>query len=239
MRCRRWALAFLMFAGVAVLWLHNVETSLSPEDQGFAKRILAEAGYPTDRQGFGDAASFAADVKAVLAVQDSIIRLADVDQEIPFDRQRDLKDVYELKRGLCFDRSRAIEQILTYLGFEIRHVAVYDTARNGALSAVLTPQNPSHALTEVKTAKGWMAVDPNVKWIGLSPAGEPLSVAKLRTIDTKSAAWASEVTGRPHEIFSKPFVYIRGLYSRHGRFYPPYSPIPDVNWGQLAGNFGN
>ena len=31
-------------------------------------------------------------------------------------------------------------------------------------------------------------------------------------------------------LFSKSFVYLSGLYSRHGQFYPPFTPIPDVNW---------
>jgi hypothetical protein len=239
MRRRRWALAFLAIAGVAVLGLHNVDTGISPEDETFARRILAEAGYPSERESFGEAGSFGVEIKTIQAVQDAVLRLAGLDKEIPFDRGRELKDIYELKHGLCFDRSRAIEQILTYLAFDVRHVAVYSTARSGALRSVFTPGNRSHALSEVKTAKGWMAVDPNVRWIGLSAAGEPLTVADLRTIDAKTAKWAPEVTQPPHAIFFRPYVYIRGLYSRHGRFYPPYSPIPDVNWGQLAQNFGS
>jgi hypothetical protein len=37
------------------------------------------------------------------------------------------------------------------------------------------------------------------------------------------------------EIYGAPFTYVYGL-SRHGRFYPPYNAVPDVNWGELAQN---
>ena len=39
-------------------------------------------------------------------------------------------------------------------------------------------------------------------------------------------------------ILGRPFTYLFGLYSRHGRFYPPYTPVPDLDWGQLGYNFG-
>jgi hypothetical protein len=38
------------------------------------------------------------------------------------------------------------------------------------------------------------------------------------------------------EIDGAPFTWIYSLYSRHGRFYPPYDPVPDVNWAELAQN---
>lgn len=234
----RWVIAAVGLIGAGLAGLNNVATRLTPDDERFARQILTEAGYPADRAGFGESGQFDAEVKAVQAAQDAVIRVAPKDDEIPFDREREPKDLYELKQGLCYDRSRAIEKLLAVLGFEVRHVAVYATAERGALRAVMTPRNRSHALTEVKTSKGWMAVDPNVRWIGLSAEGSPLSVGDLREIDGERYAWPAQVQGRPHKIFTTSFVFIRGLYSRHGRFYPPYSPIPDVNWGQLVQNIG-
>ena len=84
-----------------------------------------------------------------------------------------------------------------------------------------------------------MAVDPNVRWIGLSDDGRPLTITALRSIDLQSARWALGGSAVPHRIFRKSFIYVRGLYSRHGRFYPPYGPLPDVNWRQLAVNFAD
>ena len=42
--------------------------------------------------------------------------------------------------------------------------------------------------------------------------------------------------GKLPEIYSAPFTWVYGFYSRHGRFYPPYNAVPDVNWGELAQN---
>jgi arylamine N-acetyltransferase len=73
----------------------------------------------------------------------------------------ELGDLYEAKRGLCYDRSRAIEKVLSHLGFEVRHAAVYSTKKTGRLAAFLTPKTQSHAVTEVKTEHGWLVIDSN------------------------------------------------------------------------------
>ena len=237
MRSRRSLFGALTLGSAVVLWLHNVSAGASAEDQLFSYRILAEAGYASERKGFGDLSQFEDQIKAILSVQDAVIKLAKEDAEIPFDHEREPKDVYELRRGLCYDRSRAIEKLLATLGFEVRHVAVYATGGIGVVPALLTPGNASHALTEVKTAKGWLAVDPNVRWVALTSAREPLTVGAIRGRDRTSTQWAAEVSAAPHPIFNGSYTYIRGLYSRHGRFYPPYGPIPDVNLWQLLQNF--
>lgn len=234
---RRKLVAGIGLCSIAVLAIHNVPSSATQDDQRYSKQILVEAGYPAEASGFGDPALFESQIKAIAAVQDAVIKLAKKDEEIPFDRTREPRDLFELKQGLCYDRSRVIEKLLVTLGFEVRHVAVYATGGTTALGAILTPGNSSHALSEVKTLKGWMAVDPNVRWLGLTPDRRPLTVAAVRGIGVEGAQWATEASAPPHPIFSGAFVFVRGLYSRHGRFYPPYSPIPDVNWLQLAQNF--
>ena len=40
----------------------------------------------------------------------------------------------------------------------------------------------------------------------------------------------------PFNIYMKPFIYIYGLYSRHGKFYPPYNLVPDINYGEFIQN---
>ena len=37
-------------------------------------------------------------------------------------------------------------------------------------------------------------------------------------------------------IYTNFFVAVYGLYSRHGRFYPPYNLIPDINYGEFIQN---
>lgn len=234
----RLAFCGLVLALAATAGLHNVSEAVTAEDTAFGERMLAEAGYTGPRRTF-DLATFDGQIAAIRAVQDTAIRIAAKDDEVPFDRTREPKDVYELRRGLCYDRSRVIEKLLAVIGLETRHVSVYKTAARGALAAVLTPGNDSHALTEVQTSKGWIAVDPNVRWIGLTADGQALDVGGLRGVDLASVRWDGDGAVRPHAIFDEPYTFIRGLYSRHGRFYPPYTPIPDVNWRQLASNFAD
>lgn len=223
---------------VAVLAMHNVPDAATEEDREYGNRILAAAGYEGAKRDFGDLTVFDNQVRAIQAVQDAAISIAKLDEEISQGSEREPRNVFEQKKGLCYDRSRAIEKMLAALGFEVRHVAIYATVARGTIAAVLTPGNDSHALTEVSTSKGWMLVEPNVPWIGLTADGRTVDAAALRSIDMADARWAPGVTGKPHPIFSNAYAYVRGLYSRHGGFYPPYTPIPDVNWRQLVQNFG-
>jgi hypothetical protein len=40
----------------------------------------------------------------------------------------------------------------------------------------------------------------------------------------------------PGYIYNERFFYIYGLYSRHGRFFPPYNVIPDINYSEFIQN---
>jgi hypothetical protein len=243
MRRRRGIAAAASALVLAVIAVHNVPDAVTEEDRDYGERILAAAGYTGAERDFGafhafdNLNAFDNQIRAIDAVQDAVISMAKLDEEITFDHAREPRDAFEQKKGLCYDRSRTIEKILGSLGFETRHVAVYGTDKRNALLALLTPGNDSHALTEVKTNRGWMAVDPNVRWIGLTAEGQPLTVAALRSIDMATARWSGNGEAAPHPIFRKRYTFVRGLYSRHGRFYPPYTPIPDVNWRQLVQNF--
>lgn len=149
-------------------------------------------------------------------------------------QEREFPDLARLKYGLCYDRSRAIEVILRMKGFETRHASIYSLLeQTTALEALATPGTESHAVTEVKTSRGWMLVDSNQRWLGLSKNGRPLALSDLRqTLETKPTN-----VGRPMPtIYRGPFTWVYGLYSRHGQFYPPYTPVPDVNWSELTRN---
>ena len=112
---------------------------------------------------------------------------------------------------------------------------MYSTAETGSsLRSLATPDIVSHALTEVKTSRGWMIVDSKVRWAGLTADGKPLDLEAIR--QSPSQKWNSAVKAPLPEIYGNPFTWVYGLYSRHGRFYPPYDPVPDVNWTELAQN---
>ena len=227
-------LAALTVCIVALLSYNDVSTKVTPDDAIYAERILRETGH-AELVGQARPASFDGQVETILAVQDAVLSIAPDNQGIPFGRPRELRDLYQERSGLCFDRSRAIEKILTSLGFEVRHAAVYSTRDISRLRAFLTPRTQSHALTEVKTDRGWLVIDSNRRWIGLTRDGTPVDLDALRETKAKQA-WDSRLKEPMSTILSGPFSYLFGLYSRHGRFYPPYTPIPDADWRQVLYN---
>lgn len=230
-----WVMAALLFGVIVVVLLaHDVPTEPSPDDKAYAGRILSQAGYDPAGMQSATRTDFEAEVRTIVEVQDAVLTAAPENRGIPLGSERELKDVFERKYGLCYDRSRAIEKVLSWLGFETRHVSIYSTASTSRAMALFTPQSASHALSEVRTQKGWMVIDPNARWIGLDADRNPVSLGDIQ--DTGLRSWAPEARDSINEILKGPFVQIRGLYSRHGRFYPPFTPVPDFNLRQLLSN---
>lgn len=227
-----WGLGGLFAIVIAILLAHDVPTEATAEDRANGRLILAQAGYDDPDGMERNLATFEGQISVILAVQDAVLALtaAPTDFGIPFNTTREPGDLLIHKVGQCFDRSRSIEKILGSLGLETRHVAVYSTAKTGSkLISLLTPQISSHAVSEVKTAKGWMLIDSNVRWIGLTEDGLVKSLEDIQSLDHTAVRWNSRNLVEMSNIFSKGFTYVIGLYSRHGRFYPPYSPVPDYN----------
>lgn len=234
-----WLFIILVVLGlIAVFVTNDVSTALTDDDKDYAVRVLRDTGHG-DLVGKTAPAAFDDQVKTILAVQDAVLSTAPKNKGIPLGKPRELRDLYEAKSGLCYDRSRAIEKILAHLGFEVRHAAVYSTKDTSRLKALLTPRTPSHAVTEVKTERGWLVIDSNRRWIGLTRDGKPLDLATLQDAGG-SQSWdtrlQTRLQARMNPILDGPFTYLIGLYSRHGRFYPPYSSVPDLDWAQLPYN---
>jgi hypothetical protein len=205
-------------AAVAAAAINNVSDAVPPTQRAAAYSLM---------RGVKPATGFDAQVAFISAVQDRVLKAAPSNWGIPLGHPRELTDVLTAHHGFCFDRSRAIETVLRAYGFKARHIAIYNTAKTGsAVKSLFKPKIGSHALTEVQTDRGWLLVDPNRRWIGLTRDGKVGSLHHFA-----GEEWRSE----PTPILKKPFVYVRGLYSRHGRFYPPYNPIPDVSWPELLG----
>lgn len=205
---------------------HDVSHVPSAEDAAAARAVLKEARQ--ERRG----SDFRAEVRFIASVQQRILAAAPINKGIPFGQARELSDVLRLGYGLCYDRSRAIETVLRSAGFEVRHASIYAVSERGSsIAALATPGVRSHALTEVRTSRGWMLVDSNSLWLGLTKAGEPIELKELAGVDRE------DLTYEPNRIFAGPFTYVYGLYSRHGKFYPPYDAVPDVNWSEFRQNF--
>lgn len=168
-----------------------------------ARAIRAMVGPLPTRNGTLDR-----DLFIVRAVQHAVLSAAPRDVGIPFGQSREPADLLVAGTGLCYDRSRSIEKALRLAGFKARHVFLWRAGEG------------SHAVTEALTVGGWLVVDSNEPWVSLD-AGAPVGLRELgeATIDP------------PHPVYGG--IAIVGLYSKHGRFYPPFTPIPDVSWWEV------
>lgn len=212
---------------VLVFALNQVPTRTTAEDATAINRLLPEA-QATPR-------SFDEEVALILRVQDRVLAASPEERGIALNKPREIEDLVRARHGACFDRSRAIETILRYYGFRTRHASMYSTQETGsALRSLATPDTLSHSLTEVETSRGWMIVDSKTHWAGLTADGKPVDLELVRKNPRRK--WSPAVKSPLPEIYRGPFTWLYGLYSRHGRFYPPYNPIPDVNWREMAQN---
>lgn len=243
MRHRLYFLSILLtvtlLTGAALAWLHNVPTAVTDEDAHYLRLIFARQGEdPVLKRR---PVSYSEEIDTILAVQRTILGYAPENKGIPFDVEREPRALFEARFGLCYDRGRAIEKALSLIGFETRHIAVYETDTTGsALRSLLTPEVRSHAVSEIRTSKGWIVVDANEPWISLTSDNKPISMARLHEMagNREPGAWTVRNKAKINFIFVRNFTYVIGLYSRHGKFYAPFTPVPDVNWKHLAANLG-
>jgi hypothetical protein len=220
-RGARWArvsaLALFLLC-CALLVTTNVSTRLSAADIATLENDLELRGLPRP-------ITFEDEIRTIRLVQQRVLAKASINQGIPTYEPREPSDLMRYRRGLCYDRSRTIDKALTYLGFETRHVFLLYRKDLSFLRALVRRKHPSHAVTEVKTSRGWLYVDSNMPWIALTHAGEPLGAGGV---------WKhfDELDGAP-EYVRGPWWAIRGLYSRKGAFYAPYVPLPQANWWDM------
>ncbi len=219
-----------MFCALSVLSYHAVDNALTAEDRRYIPLYLQDVRPLAPDPTYED------ELRFIVSVQRLVLGAAPGNVGLPFDQQREPKDLLAAKTGLCFDRSRAIEKILRYAGFKTRHIAIYATEKtNTAIKSIITPGIESHAVTEVLTQNGWLVVDSNAPWVSADSNDQPISIEaiKLNIENTIAIEWGKEP---PTAIYTKPFTFVFGLYSRHGRFYPPYNFVPDINYGEFFQN---
>lgn len=222
-----WILVAVIGVGALVFALSNV--SVDPRGAGIevARKIGGELGvYPFSP---GEERNFDVELFKLNGAMAYFARIT-LDRKqvaIPQGEHRELEKWYEVKSGICSDVSRAAETFLIYLGFHVRHVSIYSMKHNSNPYAVaMTYRNPSHAVTEVLTSRGWMLFDPHFGRLYVDLKGNPIPVARMYEAIHGGDVAASDA----HVIFSDHYTLFYGLYSRHGLFYPPFVPVPDVAW---------
>ncbi|AMM51671.1 hypothetical protein TH61_11455 [Rufibacter sp. DG15C] len=221
---------------VALFWIHQVDQDITERDKVTITKILQENNIiPLSGPDKND---FHEQIKFISAVQKAVLLTAPRNKGLDEGMSREPEVLYKMRYGHCYDRSRAIEKILRLSGFKTRHVSVYSLDENSALHAFLKPKTRSHALSEVLTVKGWVFVDSNDKLIGVDKFGNPIDLTQVKKLGFKNIVWSKYNTENFDGVYATKFMYVYGLYSRHGKFYPPYNFIPDLHWGELVYNFG-
>jgi hypothetical protein len=213
----------------AFLAYSSVDNALSDEDRQYIAKYLQGIEHLPEHPAYRD------ELRFILAVQRSVLNIAPRNKGLPYGRKRGPKALYEARAGLCFDRSRVIEKILRYSGFETRHVSIFFTKKTrSAMRALITPDVASHAVTEVLTQKGWLLVDSNEPFVSIDENNQPVSIETMQRASGGSHPIQWKMTSNTN--YAYPFVFVYGLYSRHGQFYPPYNFVPDINYYEFIQN---
>ena len=192
----------------------NVSTKITEAD----KAVFIELGF----KALPASGTFEEQVAQISRLQAEIFKRAPLGDGIELYEPREPADLMRVGHGLCYDRSRTFDKGATFLGLEARHVYVLYKENKSFLRALATFGQPSHAVTEVKTSKGWMFVDSNTPWVAITKDGEPVGADDVwrRFSDFQD----------PPSYLKDPYWAIRGLYSRKGHFYAPYVLFPELNW---------
>ena len=212
---------------MALLMANGVDTAVTDDDR------VVIAGLEVDEQ-CRDIDGFDAELKCVAAVQNSVFErfpsTKDAFQKgITGHRARDYA---ERGYGSCYDRATLIEQALRHYDFEVRRVALYE--RQDRPWNYLKPGIRSHALSEVTTSRGDMVIESVEPMIGVDEDHDVYAIA-----DVREGLHGGEIDDQtfgvdvPENFFDGDFVYAYGVYSRHGYFFEPHIPVPEVDWRQF------
>ena len=203
----------LILTVTVLIIINNVSNKITEED----KSVFKSLGFIKSSKTL----SFEEELSLIKEVQFDIFKRSPVGQGIPEDESREPADLIKAQQGLCYDRSRTYDKVFQYLGFETRHVYILYKQNKPFYSAIFHYGQQSHAVTEVKTTKGWMMIDSNTPWVAVTKLGEPINADDV---------WRrfSEFDHAPAYL-NEPWWAFRGVYSRKGQFYGGLLVFPEVN----------
>lgn len=220
-RIGKWFVVAFIGLNVFLALITNVPTHITDSDDTVFQYVL-NLKKPYVKL------TYAEEIALILFVQAQVIDRVPYGTPIPEYENREPKDLFKNLTGECYDRSRTFDKVFSWLGFEVRHVYIlYPEAPDSGerlpfWRAFFTRGTMSHAVTEVKTSRGWVTVDSNSKWLSVTTDGSPIQVDRIY----ENAGLFSEIPN----YFNQPYWAIRGMYSRRGQFYRPYIPYPQLNW---------
>jgi hypothetical protein len=132
-------------------------------------------------------------------------------------------ELVKRRTGVCYERACIIEHELSSLGFKTRRLFILYKDEGNFMAKFFSKGSRSHAMLEVLTEKGWLAVDTNSKYIGVR-VGNQFYDSITKTVDMPS-------------YLKDDYYIIVGLIARHGIFDGKFKYIPSINFHDLI--FGN
>ena len=220
---------FLVLIMLVVVVVHNVPKSISEEDEKALNVIFGPDRIDAETLSFEKQIMFVDEL--VTSLHSNLV----VGTPIAYNTNREPSELVNNSGGLCYDFSRTIEKYLMSNGFHVRHVSVYLDQGN-FFNTISVKGVYSHALTEVKTKKGWMIVDSNLEFYAQDESGEVFAYKDLVKL-AEAPQWKLPLENELSPFYSPNVQFVYGLYSRHGKFYKPYNFIPDYNLRELFYNF--
>ena len=212
-----------------LLALNSVDTEVTDAD----REAIEALGLSPDKCNAPE--SIDDELRCIRHVQQNVFELLP-DTTCAFDKGNSAHgaaDYVDRGYGCCYDRATLIEQTLRKHDFQVRRAAVYK--RQSSPHSYLLPGIPSHALSEVKTREGWVAVDSIEPFIAADDDHRIFTLSELRdAITAQSVDDQTFGEAIPSNFFDGEFVYIYGVYSRHGYFFEPHIPVPEVAWSEFA-----
>ncbi len=214
--------------------LLNASLQVSPNDKKYIEYFLKD--WKLDKSLGKVHQSFETQLAFISRLQDSTISQFD-HSEIAPSVSTNMEYYYSQRKGLCFNRSFFQEKILKYAGFKTRHLYIYFTEDSTPTRSrdVFNRRLLSHAMFEVKTKKGWMAVDTNGNWLALDENQEPMTLGELRERLMEDRLQLAKLPTKGTVFFNQlpvkyNFRFLYGIYSRHGEY---------LNSGTVESMFNN
>ena len=142
-----------------------------------------------------DFKSFSNELKFINSIHKKIIININNKEGIEIKNTREPKDIYLLKKGECYDISRLLEKIFQYYGYQTRHLSIYEKKGDiPILSLFLKKGNDSHAISQILTTKGWLAIDSVSDWVNSDINNQIIDINKIKY----NSNWKYNI---PHHIF--------------------------------------
>jgi hypothetical protein len=232
-------LAGLLFFGVFA----SKRPRVTAHDRQYIARFMQSWGMTATPDQVH--ASFQSEMAFLSLLQKNVFE-AITHGKISPDKFGNVAEYFTNRTGECYDRTVLLEKIIDVYGFDFRHVYIYYAPSRGhgetKVVDFFRKSTLSHALTEVHTAHGWMAIESNTDCVGLDRSGNLLTVKDIeKELKRTGAVDLAQPCSQGLPFWKKypNFNYIYGVYSRHGQFLRPHLPLPGYNIRMLAYNFSD